>query len=180
MSETTRPAAAESVDYLALSDTALLAQCDVDTHRGHGPGGQHRNKVETAVRIRHRPTGISVIAEEARFQAENRTRGLKRLRKALALRVRRPVPDDATFDAVRACIGRDGRLRVGLRDARYLPAAALVLDLMQALEGSVSAAAQRLGVTTGNLSAFLTKDDELMTEANRLRAGFGLKPLGRD
>jgi hypothetical protein len=168
------------VDYLALSDTELLAQCDVDTHRAHGPGGQHRNKVETAVRIRHRPTGLSVIAEESRFQAENRARALKRLRKALALRVRRPVADDATFEAVRACIGRDGRLRVGQRDVRYLPALAEVLDLLQKLEGSVGAAAERLGLTTGNLSSFLTADDDLLVEANRLRAEFGLKPLRRD
>jgi hypothetical protein len=163
---------------LRLSDAALLAECDVDTYRASGPGGQKRNKTESAVRLRHRPSGLSVIAEESRSQAENRTRALRRLRTALALRIRRPA-EEGVPEAVRACIGRDGRLDVGRRDARYLPAAAATLDVLASLEGSISAAAQRLGVTTGNLSSFITADDELMTEANRIRAAFGLKPLRR-
>ena len=169
----------QAPDYLSMSDTLLLAQCDVDTHRAHGPGGQHRNKVETAVRMRHKPTGLSVIAEESRFQAENRARALKRLRKAIALRVRRPIAADAGFEAVRACVGKDGRLKVGQRDARYLPALAEVLDLLHSLRGSVGEAAERLGLTTGNLSSFLTADDDLYVETNRLRAEFRLRPLRR-
>jgi hypothetical protein len=164
-------------DYLRLTDAALLAECEVDAYRSSGPGGQHRNKVESAVRLRHRPTGLSVIAEESRSQAENRARALRRLRKALALRVRHPIQPEGVPEAVRACVGRDGRLRVGRRDARYLPACAAVLDVLQALGGSVSATAGRLGVTTGNLSSFLTADEDLLAEANRIRAAFGLKPL---
>ena len=163
----------------ALDDSALLAECEVDTYRASGPGGQNRNKVESAVRLRHKPTGISVIAEESRSQAENRARALRRLRKALALKVRRPVTE-TTLEAVSACLDKTGRLRVGLRDRRYLPAAAAVLDLLHALGGSVSAAAARLGLSTGNLSGFLTADADLLAEANRIRAASGLKPLRRD
>ena len=57
----------------ALSDDALMKQCDVHTGRTSGPGGQHRNKVETAVRIVHRPTGLDGQAGERRRQIENRT-----------------------------------------------------------------------------------------------------------
>ena len=78
------------------------------------------------VRIRHPPSGLIVIAEESRSQIENRARALRRLRKALALRVRHPMPANGIAEAVRVCIGRNGRLRVGQRDARYLPAAAAV------------------------------------------------------
>lgn len=155
----------------------LLAECEVDTYRASGPGGQNRNKVETAIRLRHRPSGLTVIAEESRSQAENRARALRRLRKLLALRVRNPVPGSGIHEAIRACITPDGRLRVGQRDARYLPAVAAVLDVLQATQGSVSSVAQCLRITTGNLSAFLTADSELLTEANRLRAGFGLRAL---
>jgi hypothetical protein len=81
---------------------------------------------------------------------------------------------------VRACVGKDGRLKVGQRDARYLPALAEVLDLLQSLGGSVGEAAERLGLTTGNLSSFLTADDDLYVETNRLRAEFRLRPLRRD
>ncbi len=157
----------------------MLRQCDVQTHRASGPGGQNRNKVESAVRLVHRPTGITVNAVESRSQHENRVRALKRLREALALRVRRPAPEGVP-EAVAACIGRDGRLAVGRRDARYLPAAAAALDVLQAHSGQVSEAARRLGISTGNLSRFLTGDDGVMAEANRIRAAFALKPLRRD
>ncbi len=160
-------------------DAALLAECEVDTYRSAGPGGQKRNKTESAVRLRHRPTGLSVIAEESRSQAENRARALRRLRKALALGVRRPAGDGVP-EAVRACLDREGRLRVGQRDRRYLPAAAAALDVLLAAEGRVSAAAARLGLTTGNLAAFLTADEDLLREANGVRGQFGLRPLRRD
>jgi hypothetical protein len=161
-------------------DATLLAESDVDTYRASGPGGQKRNKTESAVRLRHRPSGLSVIAEESRSQAENRARALKRLREALALRLRRPVAEEGVPAAIQACIDKRGRLAVGRRDARYLPAAAIVLDVLVLLKGSVADTASRLGITTGNLSAFLTADDALMAEANRLRAALKLKPLKRD
>ncbi len=69
-----------------LSDAQLLAQCEVDTYRASGPGGQKRNKTSSAVRIRHPPSGLLVIAEESRSQHENRARALRRLRQALILR----------------------------------------------------------------------------------------------
>jgi hypothetical protein len=83
-------------------------------------------------------------------------------------------------EAVAACIGRDGRLIVGRRDARYLPCASAALDVLQVREGQVSEAARQLGISTGNLSRFLTGDDDVMTAANRIRAAFALKPLRRD
>ena len=162
------------------SDRELLAECDVQTMRASGPGGQKRNKTDSAVRIVHRPSGIVAIANESRSQHENRVRALTRLRKSLALRVRQPVAAAELPPAVAAVIGKDGRLKVGQRDARYLPAAGAVLDVLQEEGGSVSAAAGRLGLTTGNLSSFLTDDTELMVEANRIRAAFDLKPLRPD
>src|SRR5579884_1137065 len=71
-----------------LTDAQLLAQCEVDTYRASGPGGQKRNKTSSAVRLRHPPSGLLVIAEESRSQHENRERALRRLRQALYLKVR--------------------------------------------------------------------------------------------
>jgi hypothetical protein len=90
------------------------------------------------------------------------------------------VSEEGVPAAIRACIDKRGRLAVGRRDARYLPAAASVLDALVARKGSVADTAVRLGLTTGNLSAFLTVDDALLAEANRIRAGFNLKPLRKD
>src|SRR5438132_10110557 len=75
-----------------LSDSQLLHQCEVDTYRASGPGGQKRNKTSSAVRLRHLPSGLIVIAEESRSQHENRARALRRLRQALYLKVRDDMP----------------------------------------------------------------------------------------
>jgi len=64
-------------------DEALLAVCRVETLRAGGPGGQHQNKTESAVRLTHIPTGIVVTARDSRSQHRNRQIALQRLRDAL-------------------------------------------------------------------------------------------------
>src|SRR6266851_3146540 len=81
--------------WTGLTDAQLLDQCEVDTYRASGPGGQKRNKTSSAVRIRHPPSGLIVIAEESRSQHENRARALRRLRQALVLKIRDELPPDA-------------------------------------------------------------------------------------
>ena len=56
----------------------------VTFYRASGPGGQKKNKTESAVRIKHLPTGIIVTAAESRSQHENRATALQRLRERLA------------------------------------------------------------------------------------------------
>ena len=63
---------------------------EVTYFKSSGPGGQHKNKRETAVRIRHLPTGVTVTATEERSQARNREVALQRLQlKLAALRKKR-------------------------------------------------------------------------------------------
>jgi protein subunit release factor A len=75
---------------LSLPAPALLGECEVSVFVGGGPGGQHRNKTESAVRLVHLPTGITVTATERRSQAQNREAALSRLRERLAPLAVRP------------------------------------------------------------------------------------------
>jgi protein subunit release factor B len=77
---------------LALSRPALLAECEETFFVGGGPGGQHRNKTETAVRLAHPPTGVVVTATERRSQPQNRAAALERLRERLETLARKPKP----------------------------------------------------------------------------------------
>jgi hypothetical protein len=170
-----------------LSDAQLLAQCEVDTYRASGPGGQKRNKTSSAVRLRHPASGLIVIAEESRSQHENRARALKRLRQALFLKMRDDLPPEArSTEALaahpdyRAARGTDGRLDLGRKDPRFWPAAGVVLDVLAAVGARVSEAAEALGVSTANLIAFLETDPKVWEQANQLRARFGHKPLRGD
>jgi len=79
-----------------LPDDALLGQCEVQAHRASGPGGQHRNKAETAVRLVHRPSGVTVEGKDERSRTQNLRIALQRLREKLARRAYRPPPRRAT------------------------------------------------------------------------------------
>ncbi|MBA3818401.1 MAG: peptide chain release factor-like protein, partial [Deltaproteobacteria bacterium] len=68
---------------MLASDDALIAQCEVDRYRASGPGGQHRNKTESAVRLRHKLLGVAAIGEDSRSQAENKVHAVRRLRSAI-------------------------------------------------------------------------------------------------
>jgi hypothetical protein len=165
--------------WTTLTDTQLLAQCAVDTYRASGPGGQKRNKTSSAVRIRHAPSGMMVIAEESRSQHENRVKALQRLRQAFVLKVRDALGADDIAVHADYKDARDGagRLDLGRRDARFWPAVGVVLDVLLAHEARVSEAARLLDITTANLLAFLQTSPKVWEQANLMRAQFGHKPL---
>lgn len=166
-----------------LTEDRLLGQCEVDTYRASGPGGQKRNKTSSAVRLRHTPTGLIVIAEESRSQHENKAKALKRLWQALFLELRDPLPADPDPERVAAlpdyapARNADGRLNMSAKDPRFWPAAGVVLDVLTAAEARVADAAALLSVSTGNLIDFLQVEPKVWQEANRLRTVFGHKPL---
>lgn len=160
---------------VTFDDARLLAECELHIHRTGGPGGQHRNKVETAIRLIHRPTGVTVTAGETRSQHENKARALARLREALAIGFRMPPPDTIEWPASACPIG--GRLRVSDHNPGLAEALALVLDFFAAAGGSPAAAAERLGISSSSLTKLLADHPRAWVEANRIRAEAGAMPL---
>lgn len=105
----------EAPAWHLLPDDALLAQCDVQAHRASGPGGQHRNKAETAVRLVHLPSGVSVEGKDERSRTQNLRIALGRLREKLERRAYRPPPRRPTRPSRAA---RQRRLDTKKRESR--------------------------------------------------------------
>ncbi len=159
----------------ALSPESLLAAVEETHTRRSGPGGQHRNKVQTAVVLVHRPTGIAAEAAERRSQAENRRVALERLRLKLALEHRTPA---STAPSARWQARLRGRqLAVAADHADYPALVAEALDRLQAHGLDMPVAAAALGVTATQLLKLFKKAPAAWTTLNRMRAGLGLSPL---
>lgn len=86
----------------------LREEVEITTFRAGGPGGQHQNKTESGVRLKHLPTGLVVIAREHRSQIKNREEAWRRLLEKLAKRNRKPKPRKPTQVPARV---REQRLR---------------------------------------------------------------------
>lgn len=69
--------------HIPADDDALLAECEVQTFRSTGPGGQGVNTTDSAVRLKHLPSGMVVVARRERSQLQNKHACLKRLRENL-------------------------------------------------------------------------------------------------
>lgn len=162
--------------YLALADDVLLGQCAMDRFRASGPGGQKRNKTDSAVRLRHLPTGLTGEAHESRSQHENRARALRRLRRAIALGVREPVDLNAYVLTPMLRAALDGPLP-GLRTVVFLAAIGEVFDVCEATAWRVSTAARMLGVSTAALGRLLAADPAVLRAASERRQALGLRPL---
>lgn len=168
-SETTHPAAADPEQ--------LMRECTVERVRRSGPGGQRRNKVETGVVLRHRPTGIEAQAGERRSQDENRRVALKRLRVKLALQVRRVRDPQSPPSRLWQQRCRQGTISVNVRHADFPAMLAEALDVIASRDFDVKAAAAQLQCTGSQLVKLLKAEPHAWELVNGHRRDRGLRPL---
>lgn len=168
----------------ALDEEALLAQCRLGKGRSRGPGGQHRNKVETLVTIMHEPTGIEAHAGERRSVADNKRVALKRLRLHLAVQHRCGVPIGEIGSALwrsrlrpPAQSGAGGRIVCNPDHRDYPSLLAEALDTIADAGWDLSAAALRLNVSMSQLLKLLKDHPPALVWVNAERAGSGKHPL---
>jgi hypothetical protein len=158
----------------ALDLDRLLAECEQRFTRRSGPGGQNRNKVETAVILRHRPTGLSAEASERRTQGENRAQALFRLRLLMALEVRLPpgaIPSDLWRSRCRG-----GKLSINPSHDDFPALLAEALDALEFHAHDAKPAAESLGCSTTQLVNLLRDEPRAMIWVNARRLERGLHP----
>lgn len=181
-----------------LPEELLLKSCTIQRLRRSGPGGQHRNKVETAVVIEHEPSGVRAEANERRSQAENRAVAVFRLRVALAVQHRSDwVNAESTVDQSPAdqedsepqlrnaplpselWRGRisGGRISVAATHTDFPSILAEALDGVYWASWNVAQAAKRLGVSSSQLIRLLKIHPPALALVNSHRQKIGLPSL---
>ena len=141
----------ETVHPAQLSIEKLLEKCRVERTRRGGPGGQHRNKVESAIVITHDPSGISGQAGERRSQHENRRVAIERLRLNLAVGFRIDRPLDSEPSKLWKSRIHGGRVEISPSHTDFPALLAEALDYLESSEFDMSAAAKCLGVSSSQL-----------------------------
>ena len=178
-----------------IAPEVLRKQCTATHTRGSGPGGQHRNKVSTAVVLKHDPTSVTASASETRSQARNGEVALFRLRMRLALELRAEPAADAP-SARWLARRKNAKLAVNTKHAdvsaqptsivahrltrpRATQFPALISEALDAVwsMGSVREAATMFGVSSSQLVRLLAQEPAALKFANELRAAQGLQPL---
>lgn len=155
----------------------LLTDCTVRRGRRSGPGGQHRNKVETAITIIHEPTGVKGEASERRSQEQNRKVAIFRLRINLALKVRQVLTDaDEPSETWRSRCHHQ-RITISTAHDDFPVILAEALDFMSLNKMDPRHAAERLGITPSQLTKLLKSEPRAMQLVNEQRESLGLSPL---
>jgi protein subunit release factor B len=155
----------------------LLEDCEIRRSRASGPGGQHRNKVETAIHIHHRPTGISALATERRSQDENRRVAIQRLRIRLAVEHRTVKSETVEPSDLWVSRCRSGRIQCNERHEDFPSILAEALNAVDAKRLDVRKAAAALGCSSSQLIRFLAKTPEAFEQLNNARLSCGLHKL---
>lgn len=159
-----------------LESQKLLADCEIRRQRRSGPGGQHRNKVETAIFVEHKPTGIRAEATEKRSQPKNQEHAVFRLRLNLAIEHRSESPGKAPSELWSSRV-RGGKISVNVEHSDFPALLAEALDVLSQHDWDIKKGAEQLDCSTSQLVKFLKKEARGLAELNRQRELLGLGKL---
>ncbi|MEZ6091735.1 MAG: peptide chain release factor-like protein [Pirellulaceae bacterium] len=164
----------ENSPAVLLSDELLIGQCQVTFTRRGGPGGQHRNKVSSAVVLKHLPTDLIAEASERRSQAENRNMALSRLRIELALHVRQ----DVTSEVVSLVSQYGGSpFRVSSGNHSFAIVLTDVLNRVLSADGELQSAAEFWRTTPSQIIRFLKQEPRAFAIVNQKRSDCNVHQL---
>ena len=149
------------VHFLYLTDQELMEHCVLDRFRASGPGGQKKNKTDSAVRIRHIGSGLIGLSSESRSQHVNKTYALRRLRLKIALTLRDNNQNDHI--ELKKFIQQTGTktFTLNIRDPLYPIIVASLFDELSVNDWKISITAKKIGITSSALNRFLRSDPEV-------------------
>jgi hypothetical protein len=161
-----------------LDEESLLKEVTLDFGRASGPGGQHRNRKATACCATHVPTGISGEATERRRQSENRKMAISRLRRILAVQLRRKIDVD-TYKNSKLWESRrtETQLAINPKHHDYPNILAEALDIIFAFDFEMNEAANKLQISATQLLKIVAHENSALTWLNTERTELGLSTL---
>ena len=160
-----------------LPSRVLAESCRIERTRRGGPGGQHRNKVESAIVAHHLPSGITGQASERRSQNSNRQVAMARLRLNLAIQLRTEIDPDRMPSQLWDKRLSGNKISVGVDHEDFPSMIAEVLDWLDSFDFRFAPAAKKLGCSTSQLIKLVQANDLVLTSVNRIRQQQGQGPL---
>ena len=161
----------------ALDIDALMKQCTLTRGRASGPGGQHRNKVETHITVVHNPTGIEGQAGERRLAKENQGVAIKRLRLNLATNHRVFVPDGEIRSELWKSRCKNRKIVCSVRHYDFASMVAEALDVIDACGYDTRKASTRLMCSGSQLVRLLADHPPALSKFNEERRLRSMRPL---
>jgi len=150
-------------DLLKLSDSDLLKECEVSAYKGSGPGGQHRNKTNSGVKLKISGS-LETYSCDDRSAHVNKLLALKKLRLKIALQIReKPAPQiPFPFPGANGKISQDNAL--------YPQFIADVLDRIHFCQGDLSEAAKIWGLSKSALNKIILQDKKVLEAFQKIRS----------
>ena len=157
-------AAADRNIWLMQDDRVLLENCRQEFFVATGNGGQKRNHTNTAVRLIHTPSGVTVTDCETRSQQRNREIALRKLRHEIAMKIRGPKIVLSDF-------------KMNMNNPRYPLLVAWLMDTLTDSNLEPKLAAEKSNLSRTGILKLLARDTQLWQYFNGLRAKAGLPAL---